>query len=356
MQTGKTTKDLVFKKFINNREENQRQEEKHVHDFTKDDVDSILDFTTQKAINKNSNNSPAKAAAKDYMYYADELQLQNTTTTTTTNTKLTKQYMHSHICIYHIITSHIKPFVMFLLFKDTDTDKDGNNNNNNKNRLTLPLADNIEDAIKKANTLFTSSDSKIDYKGFIEDGEDVYFIMEAHTLSVVTPEVCQWALSTELVNTKKVLNVDIDDSVTHFFLENIKLLFVYNKEGHQYECPTVAYCHKNVESVKEIGLCRAGPAAPYGPYYYFDLEVEKEKEKGGVVRFAVFTGKQLVNPTGEANGIAFSNPTGEADGIAFSTPTASASEADGIAYDSLIINSTLVVKTFEQQVLLSYSE
>jgi len=327
MQTDKTTKDLVFKKFINNRQENQTQEEKHIHDFTKDDVDSILDFTTQKAIT-----SPVKAATKDYMYYADELQLQNTTA------KLTKQYMHSHICIYHIITSHIKPFVMFLLFKDTDKD------NNNNHRLTLPLADNIEDAIKKANTLFTSSVSNIDYKGFIEEGGDVYFIMEAHTLSVVTPEVCQWALSTELVNTKKVLNVDIDDSVTHFFLENIKLLFVYNKEGHQYECPTVAYCHKNVESVKEIGLCRAGPSAPYGPYYYFDLEVEKEKEKGGVVRFAVFTGKQLVNPTGKADEIAFSNPT------------ASASEADGIAYDSLIINSTLVVNTFEQQVLLSYSE
>ena len=281
MSNGKT-KELIFKKFI--QDQGQKEVvEKNVHDFT-----------TQ---------------SKDYIYYADNLP----------NTKLTLHNKTIHICLYHIVTEFMKPFVIFLLCKD-DT-----------NQLHFPkLAFNEEDAIKKMETLL----HKPKYKGYIEDGDDVYFIMEQAKPQMHMPMQTQWALSTELVNTKKVLNIDIAYSVTHFFLENIKLLFIYNKEGHQYECPSVAYCYKNIERVAKIGLCREGPTASFGPYYYFDLDLKEKEIKG--LRFALFTGNQLVFLSDRPSDVEKKWFNGQ--------------------YDSLIIKSTVVIKRYEQQALLSNTE
>ena len=302
MHNGKT-KEIILKKFIKEKSlydtkevdtkevdtkevDTKEVDTKHVHDFTKDTIDSNITISKKKT----------------YTYYADEL-MNSTNKQCMTNKTI-------HICLYHIVTEYYKPFVVFLLCKDDN------------NRLNFLNEKSVETAIKKATT----------FKGFIEDGDDVYFIMETKTktkTNTLQSEVYQWALSTELVNNKKVLNVDIDPLVTHFFLENNKLLFVYDKEGHQYECPSVAYCYKNVAKIG--GLCREGPTAPFGPFYYFDLEY-KEKEKCGV-RFAIFTGKQLVKAK------PFTIATIREDFI-------------NEHYDSLLFNSTLVVKTFEQQVLL----
>jgi hypothetical protein len=288
MSNGKT-KELIFKKFI------QDQGQKEVVEK------NIRDFTIQ---------------SKDYIYYADKLP----------NTKLTLHNKTIHICLYHIVTEFMKPFVIFLLCK------------NETNQLHFPkLAFNeqsVEDAMKKMETLLHKP--KLEYKGYVEDGDDVYFIMEQvfPRPQMPMPMPMQWALSTELVNTKKVLNIDIAHSVTHFFLENIKLLFIYNKEGHQYECPSVAYCYKNIKSVAKIGLCREGPTASFGPYYYFDLDLKEKETKG--IRFALFTGNQLVLLSDRPSDVEKKWLNGQ--------------------YDSLIIKSTIVIKRYEQQALLSNTD
>jgi hypothetical protein len=103
---------------------NYKDEEKHVHDFTKYDVDSIQNLYIKEHISKNSdkkykehNHDHDHVHDHEQVYYGDQL------VSKSNSNKLTKIYLKNktiHICVYQLIKDAIKPFVMFLLYKDDD--------------------------------------------------------------------------------------------------------------------------------------------------------------------------------------------------------------------------------------------
>jgi hypothetical protein len=293
---------------------NYKDEEKHVHDFTKYDVDSIQNLYIEEHISKNSDKKYKEHAHvhdhdhdHDQVYYGDQLASKSN------SNKLTKIYLKNktiHICVYQLIKDAIKPFVMFLLYKDDD---------NIMYLPTIAVSDTIvEDTLKKMNHVFQEWNPKLTYKGFIDNGDgNIVVVLEfkQNEYGFDTNKYDSkwwWALSTEIVNNKKLLNFNIDYSVTHFFLNNIELLFINNKAGHQYECPCVGYYgddHKYIDLTFSLGRNRNDDMnAEFGPFYYFynyeqaihEAEAKTEaiqEAKGGLVRFALFTGKIKVEIT-----------------------------------------------------------
>ena len=346
MNNNNKLKNLIQTKFgikhhSQKNKKNKQIFEDHVRDFTKMNMDSIQNFYISSDKNdnnkeKNKNKTDDKEKNKDIHYYGDDLD----------NTKLNPTYMKNkiiHVCVYHMITEYIKPFVMFLLYKEEDGDI-----------LHLPVVNtfNIEDVVNKFNHIFKDLNVDIKYKGYIENDNDVYLILEKKNNKKNKTDKEQiiidkneynskwwWALSSEIVNYKKVLNFDIDYEVTRFFLNNIKLLFIHDKKGQPYECPIVGYYrsyYKNSVAAAVLGVQREfTSAAIFGPYYYFEQEMREDvDEKDGLARFALFIGKIKVS---------------------------SGSGGDWIDenYDSILSsgntkNSVLAVKTHEQQVPLSY--
>lgn len=333
------TKELIQNKFTikntNYQNNDDEDNDKNIRDFTKYDVDSIQNFYIEDKDkdNDNVNNNDNT----NIIYYGDQLLKKSNTD----NLNFYIKNKTIHICVYRLITEHIKPFVMFLLYKEDGT------------TLSLPTiveSDTIvEDTLKKMNNIFTSfrnenadSSTKLNYKGFIDnDDNNIYIILECkdknNKLNLNTN--WWWALSTEIVNYKKILNFDINYNVTQFFLNNIELLFINNTFGHQYECPSVGYYGDKYEYTQltfSLGRNRNDDLnSEFGPFYSFETydnaikHVLSIKEKGGLVRFALFIGKTKVLKENDTM-------------------------IDNQLYDSITKKSTIVVKTYEQQIPLAH--
>ena len=261
----------------------------------------------------------------NYTHYADDLN----------KTIPNKDYDNIHVCLYKINTREMHPFIMFLLYKDEN------------NNLNFPR---VDANTKKGNNIIAIALSKLkdlegslEYKGFIEDDTNLMIILKhsinddnnTNITAVATPSIKQmtydskwwWALSSEIINYKTILNFKIDTFATTFLIKHSKLIFLYDSKGLIYETPEIGYYgnyYKKIAAVASLGLSRQSPYSSFGPFYYFsdythamrnafwtagfkpkEISLNKNKtsttyitvddngryEKGGIVKFALFVGK-----------------------------------------------------------------
>jgi hypothetical protein len=329
-----TNKIKLIEKFKLDRSSNSRSGEKVVQTLpeeeydTDTDMDLDVDLTPIEYNNTEDNNAEDNNAednnaednnAKEYTHYADTLpkDIQN------------KKYSSIKACIYKINDEELYPFTMFLLYK-----YDNNNlnfikvNSNNKSI-------NINEMLSMFNTLFADHNALVEYKGFITNARDEsIMLLFKYTTSASAKSPGKkssieygtydsswwWVLASEIINYKYVLNFNINKDATEFLLENNKLALLYDKKGAVYETPEVGYYgnyYKKIAAVASLGLSRQGIYSSFGPFYYFSdythamrnafwtqsfkpkqigekyitVDDEGRYEKGGIVRFALFTGR-----------------------------------------------------------------
>jgi hypothetical protein len=280
-----------------------------------------IKITQQLSSNKDINNLLiSNIKYNNIKYYAKELNKNNYPEK---NNKL-------NIILYNLVENDQNPFLLFLLHKIKNNDL-----------LTLPrfniedtktIKHNINKIIKYFENELGNDDfsPNIIYNGFIEYNDEIYVLLNYNTntnnLKIEHNKYNSkwwWTLSSELVNYKKLLNFSIDENVTDFFMNNTKFLFLYDKNNIQYESPIVGYYggyYKQISAVVSLGLKREKPYAFFGPYYYFGdykqamrysiwnslkqpmevnnklitIDEEGKYERGGLVRFALFTGKMKI--------------------------------------------------------------
>jgi len=163
-----------------------------------------------------------------------------------------------YIC-YHISYIDEYPFLQIML------NKVYNNNSNSivdiKEELVLPsiIVDNERNSISEL--LITdvksylqkihcdSSSLNLDaYKGIIDDGENIYALVNISKLDIkylyLTSKIKTWfVLTTEIINIKSVCNIPISRMVTNLFTHKIRDLGVLRKTNLTtiYSCPDVVY-------------------------------------------------------------------------------------------------------------------
>jgi len=225
-----------------------------------------------------------------------------------------------HICLYSITLSDYKPFIQYLLYKHSTAD----------NLLSFPFfsfnGGDLEGQCDEKIKNITGDDYII--RGMVSHNKDIYVIISLPDNSCNQQHVTEksewlFTLLYEIINERKVLYFPIHNSVTDLFYHNPELLYILDEKNVPYETPLGLYNGQHADKTNFIatfGISKYSPMSSMGPYYYFatyDLACKfgswsynfkplvlddvlltdndfGRYKKGGIVRFAVFTGKVLV--------------------------------------------------------------
>jgi len=233
--------------------------------------------------------------------------------------KMLDQYINIVLCVYFINNEGKKPFLQFLLV------------NNDGKVLKLPtlsiytLFD--KDSLIPYSEVYLSGILNIDnfeeftknisFNGFYEYMDDLYLFVDITNCKIKIDETytsnhVRFGLIDEIVNHKNICNIQIDTTVSSFFIKNDSLIYLYDDKNHPYEIPIVGFVGKSTEQnrnfVMMFGESAKTKSAIVGPYFYFtnlsnaiiqggwnnDLVTTDKNgkyNKGGIIRFALFVGK-----------------------------------------------------------------
>lgn len=281
-----------------------------------------------------------------------------------------------NICAFEVNNEYKYPFLKYLLSKPKTS-----------NQCYFPSFSIIsEDIITKATSLIKQildnvserADSLL-FSGFKTSNNNIYIFFDCTTCNIKQPELLWsatniwFAIMDEIVNTKTICNVLIDECVTQLFVENNDLCYLQNRKDENYILPVIAYVSRHEPKLHftfVFGVSKSLNKNILGDYYYFtnyknsfhtttQMKVNEDLSeslfKRGIVRFALFMEKtkRIENTTG--------NPLDD------ETLLADISDHDGTwatDYDSAYIGNPLsddmkdtpiiVVRDYEQQVPLSY--
>ena len=230
-------------------------------------------------------------------------------------------YSNMYLCVYTVQNDGKYPFLKFLLTSE-DYDYD-----NCLSFPELPVFEYLEvnDLKSHANiylsTLLLQNEllQPASFSGFFEKDSTLFVFFDITNLNYQSYDIYPtvnslWlTLIDEIVNTKHVCNILIKNDVTQLFIQNDDFCFLLDDKNESYEIPTVGYVGKEKRLLNftyVFGECNAENNSIFGPYYYFTdylnaLEGYKicnektflltnqddiEYIKGGIVRFAIFTG------------------------------------------------------------------
>jgi hypothetical protein len=163
-----------------------------------------------------------------------------------------------------------------------------------------------------------------DFKGFFYYDSNLYLFIDFTACELNINDIYKrsniWTIISTEIYQSTIFDMKISNSVNNFFLNNVELLYLLDKNGEVYELPDVWYCGKEEHKLNftyTFGVTKDEKGI-LGPHYYFtnyknaliDGCWAKDGEesifnkkitdkngkylKGGIVRFAIFTGKCLM--------------------------------------------------------------
>ena len=305
------------------------------------------------------------------------------------NIKIEKFY----ICGYKVNNNDLYPFLNFLLKNDFET-----------KQLVFPFFDTndlssdiISKLSNKINSLFYNiiTDNKYEFKGYYYYKNNIYLFIDFTNCKLIINNIHKnsiiWSvLVDEIINKKHVCNIKINLDVINFFNENIYFTLLKDKNEKNYEIPSIVYVGKEISKINFtyiFGVSKPDNNLLFGPYYYFTdfknaikqggwSEITNDKHiKGGIVRFALFTGLTKVILNNSSGFIDDSNIKREISNISnsnnlYENLTLKISDYNGKwteKYDSIYVGEIeldngekmkntpiYVVKKYEQHIPLSY--
>jgi len=239
----------------------------------------------------------------------------------------TREYVNIILCVYKINSSGKLPFLQFLL---------SSNGYDSLTLPTLPVYSSIStnSLISYANVFlsgilqlenFEEFISKIDFDGFYEYNENLYLFFDTTKCELNIDDTylsnpTRFALTDEIINKRNIFNIPINIETTNFFIHNDSINYLYDENNVAYENPIVGFVGKptleKLSFVFMFGESAKNKSSILGPYYYFtdfnyairqggwsnnykpEYQFNKlitddnygRYSKGGIVRFALFTG------------------------------------------------------------------
>jgi hypothetical protein len=209
---------------------------------------------------------------------------------------------------FQLIINKVRPFLLFKLHKKKDILTFNKTITENGK---IPLIDGAEylglHNYENKQYLFFSSTHK-----------------EHDVLNISARDKSYFLMVHDIINEKKYYQYKVDDNVTDFFIKNDKFIFLTNEDEELMETPLSFYKgdhYKKIALYAGLGMIRSGPYSSLGPYYYFNdfktslrnscINVDNKPlkymdenitipntpifTKGGIVKFAVFTGNCKLN-------------------------------------------------------------
>ena len=264
-----------------------------------------------------------------------------------------------HICTFQINTSCYIPFLEYLmvLTDEKEKEKDGKHKKvfefpkfdyisskrksavqqaeEHVSKILVPMDDatnaNDEEDVIKFRGIFKHASNSSKHKSKKTTNSSVYLFFQKYFKkpkhappALSRRDQTWWVVTSEIVNFKKVMFMDIDPDVTDLFIRNPEIMRLYDCKGHPLETPTVCHFGDEFQKIKYLaffGLLKAPVKSSFGPFYVatnflssmkyacythnqqpFELysgekitsgKYGKYKE-GGVLRMILFIGKMKV--------------------------------------------------------------
>lgn len=231
--TNKLIMLLKNKKYIKERKSNNKQGISLKEEEQKDvDIDDI--YTTKHISNIMMNVSnheykclPSKNA------FIEEIQsapLSNIEYLDEINKIYPNNYFDYKIMIYNINTEREIPFILYLLSYD--------DYENEYNSINFHSIENEMSIQKIIYTILKNLNLEVKYSGFIEKNNINYLFFQAKHMNSI--EQHSWASISEIINSKKIGNIDINNNITTFFLTNQNAINVYSNNAIC-EIPSICY-------------------------------------------------------------------------------------------------------------------
>jgi len=219
------------------------------------------------------------------------------------NTLNTYDYKNFYICVYKVNTSGKYPFLQYLFL-------------NNGFYLTIPKLP-IYETFENNNLLsyskvylsglldvdFNKVNEFIKFNGCNINNLDLYLFFDITELNIDINDIysssnLKFLIIDEIINYNSSCNIPINKETIKYFLNTELILYLFDENQEIFEIPIVGYVPKENENKLKFTYLFGETAGTkldlMGPYYYFTNltnSIKKYVKKGGIVRFAIFTGK-----------------------------------------------------------------
>jgi len=191
------------------------------------------------------------------------------------------------ICIYHVRTDGLYPFILYLFRQ-------------NKNEVSFILFPGVttKKKIKYAATAYIKNifpHTKITYAGFCETNDLNIIILKYEENNIDSSNEYIWATSFEIINKRKILNYSFSKNVLDFFRQNSSFLLLQNSKNILYESPMIGYYKApdlmDMEEMEHMDIYRQTIIPALGKCYYLLMDIPANSN---VMRIVFFAGKMSI--------------------------------------------------------------
>jgi hypothetical protein len=181
-----------------------------------------------------------------------------------------------HICVYQINTSCELPFIEYMM-------KNGYNKESKKQQFEFPsikYAPSKRTALDQVkthvSTVLFKDNEIVKYRGNLKTNNGIYFFFHKYFRKLKFPHKLSisddlwWTVTSEIVNFKKVLYVDVDKRATDLFLRNPAIMRLYDCKSQLIETPLICYYGDQYQKITYLaffGLLKAPLKSSFGPFY-----------------------------------------------------------------------------------------
>lgn len=181
-----------------------------------------------------------------------------------------------HICVYQINTSCELPFIEYMM-------KNGYNKESKKQQFEFPsikYAPSKRTALDQVkthvSTVLFKDNEIVKYRGNLKTNNGIYFFFHKYFRKLKFPHKLSisddlwWTVTSEIVNFKKVLYVDVDKRATDLFIRYPAIMRLYDCKSQLIETPLICYYGDQYQKITYLaffGLLKAPLKSSFGPFY-----------------------------------------------------------------------------------------
>ena len=180
------------------------------------------------------------------------------------------------ICVYQINTSCELPFIEFLMKKSLNKEL-------KKQQFEFPSVmytpskRTVIDQAKQHMNTFLDENEVVKYRGHLKKGNEYYLFFHKYFRKLKFPhkismddDVLWWIVTSEIVNFKKVMYIDVDKRATDLFIKNPAIMRLYDCNNRLIETPVICYYGDQYQKITYLaffGLLKAPLKSSFGPFY-----------------------------------------------------------------------------------------
>jgi hypothetical protein len=180
------------------------------------------------------------------------------------------------VCVYQINTSCELPFIEFLM-KKNDNKELKKQQFEFPNIMYTPSKRTVVDQAKKYIDTFIDDNEVVKYRGYLKNNNMYYLFFHKYFRKLKFPQnismnddAMWWIVTSEIVNFKKVMYVDVDKRVTDLFITNPAIMRLYDCKNRLVETPVICYYGDQYQKITYLacfGLLKAPLKSSFGPFY-----------------------------------------------------------------------------------------